>query len=71
MDPKQKKTIFISTKWYNVILKRIKNSNNEFNSVDEYIEFILSEILTENETQPYSQEEKEEIEKNLKKMGYL
>ncbi len=66
----KEKTITISPDLYDLILKRIKNSNGEFKTVDEYVDYILTEILMD-KSQSYTKEEKEEIAKNLKDLGYL
>ena len=73
----EKKTISISSKWFDLISERLKNSK-EFESVDEYVDYVLSELFVENpinnsEENPerYTEEEKAEIEKNLKDLGYI
>jgi len=66
----KEKTITISPDLYDLILKRIKNSKGEFKTVDEYVDYILTEILMD-KSQSYTKEEKEEIAKNLKDLGYL
>lgn len=67
----KEKTVRISSELYNLILQRIKNSNGEFNTVAEYVDYVLTEILIDKKPQPYTKEEKEEIEKNLKNLGYM
>lgn len=69
MDPQ--KPISISTELYNLIVQRIKNSEGEFNTVEEYVNFVLTEILQDEKSQTYTNEEKKEIEKNLKDLGYI
>ena len=39
MDPQ--KPISISAELYNLIVQRIKNSEGEFNTVEEYVNFVL------------------------------
>ncbi len=63
--------ISISTELFNMISDRIKNSDNEFQSVDEYVEYVLKEVLRPNESKSYSQEEEDKIRKQLKEMGYI
>ena len=67
----ENKKISISSNMFKVISKRIEKSNQEFSSVDEYIEFILNEIFEENSEEPYNKDEEEEIRKHLQAMGYL
>ena len=67
----ENKKISISSNMFKVISKRIEKSNQEFSSVDEYIEFILNEIFEENSEEPYNKDEEEEIRKHLQSMGYL
>jgi len=63
-------SISISQSLFNKIQTRIKNSDNEFDSVDSYVEYVLTELL-EDETPSYSQDEEIEVEKHLKDMGYI
>ena len=58
---------------YDTILKRVEESQGEFKDAQEYIEFVLNEIVKEeDETEtPYTPEEEEMIKKRLKKLGYL
>lgn len=66
----EKKSVSLSTKLYNTILKRVENSN-EFSTVDDYVSYVLTEILKNELHQNYSKEEEEEIKKHLKDMGYI
>jgi len=69
---KNKKTISISNELYDLIFKRIAKTNEEFSSVDDYVEFVLNELFEDElKTEEISDEEKEKIEKELKKMGYI
>jgi hypothetical protein len=63
--------IYISKKLYNEIKKRVEESQNAFKSVEEYIEFVLNEVVKEEEELSYSPEEEEEIKRRLKSLGYL
>jgi hypothetical protein len=58
---------------YDAIKRRIELSKGEFLSVKEYIVFILTDVIKEDEeSKPvYSPEEKEEIKKKLRDLGYL
>jgi len=66
-------TVKIPKRLYDTILKRVEESQGEFKDAQEYIEFVLNEIVKEeNETEtPYTPEEEEMIKKRLKKLGYL
>ena len=66
-------SVRISRKLYEEIKKRVKESQGEFKDVQEYVEFVLSEVVKQdNETKtPYTPEEKEEIKKRLKALGYI
>lgn len=60
---------------YNKI-KEIVDESEEFASVEEYITFVLEEILKEDEEESeeehvYSEEEEEEIKERLRSLGYL
>ena len=50
----------------------MERSGGEFKSVEDYVEFILEEILKgDEEEQVYSKEEEEEIKKRLRALGYI
>lgn len=67
----EKKKISISSDMFEIISKRIEKSNQEFSSVDEYVEFILNEIFEKKSEKLYDKEEEEEIRKHLQDMGYI
>jgi len=69
--PKDYVTVNIPRKLYEKIRKRVKESQGEFKDTQEYIEFVLNEIVKEDEEAVYAPEEEEEIKKRLKKLGYL
>ena len=56
--------ITILKKYHDIISKRIKNPVNEFDTVEEYVDYVLKEVLEDE-----SKEEK--IEAELKKLGYI
>ena len=58
---------------YDEILKRVKESDGEFKDVEEYVTFVLSEVVKEEDEEEnvYSPEEEEEIKRRLKALGYL
>jgi Arc/MetJ-type ribon-helix-helix transcriptional regulator len=68
---KNKKTVYLSTELYNQIAERIKTAG--FNSVDEYVAFVMEEVLKddEDEAQAVSKEDEEEVKKRLKALGYI
>ncbi|QTA38426.1 hypothetical protein JYK00_02565 [Thermosipho ferrireducens] len=57
------------------LYKKIEENLEEFgfNSVDEYVVFVLEEVLKsdEQEEQVFSEEEEEIIKKRLRDLGYL
>jgi len=68
----ERKNITISAELFNIISERIKNSSDEFSSVEEYVNYVLKEILSESESsQSLSQDEEEEIKEKLKTLGYM
>jgi len=65
--------IDISKDLYEKIVQRVKMSQDEFKSVEEYIHFVLTEVVKDDE-QPqsaYTKEEEEEIKNRLKSLGYI
>jgi Arc/MetJ-type ribon-helix-helix transcriptional regulator len=63
--------IEIKDEIYKEIKRRIEESQ-EFNSVEEYVNFVLQEVLKENEEETvYTKEEEEEIKRRLRDLGYL
>ena len=68
----EKISISITKDLYNKIENNVQSSQGEFKTVDEYIEFVLQEVLKEEEpTQVYTPEEEKEIKKRLRSLGYL
>ncbi|HDN02140.1 MAG TPA: CopG family transcriptional regulator, partial [Candidatus Bathyarchaeota archaeon] len=62
----------IPKKLYDEIKKEVEESGGEFNSVDEFVEFVLTEVLKEEEPEEtYTPEEEEEIKRRLRSLGYL
>ena len=66
-----RKNVTISGRLYRLIEDRVADS--EFTSVDEYVDFILEEVLDEEEeeNQLSSEDEDREVKKRLKDLGYL
>ena len=66
------KAVFLPTELYGRIGERVKNTG--FGSVDEYVIFVLEEVLKEEggeEERAFSKEEEEEVKKRLRGLGYL
>jgi Arc/MetJ-type ribon-helix-helix transcriptional regulator len=71
--PEDDVTIKIPKKLYGEIEKRVEESQGEFKDAQEYIEFVLTEVVKEDEEPEaaYTPQEEEEIKKRLKQLGYL
>jgi len=66
----EKKTVSLPAELYGKIEQRI--TGTEFNSVDEYANFVLAEVLKEEESETsFSKEDEEEVKRRLKGLGYL
>jgi Arc/MetJ-type ribon-helix-helix transcriptional regulator len=71
-DDQERKNVSISGRLYCQIEERVAAS--EFTSVDEYVNFILEEVMNEAEeedVQLSSEDEDREVKKRLKDLGYL
>lgn len=70
-EQQENKTIFLSAELYSKIGERAKNTG--FSSVDEYINFVLDEVLKEEEEEEgaFSADEEEAVKKRLSALGYL
>ncbi|MFO8010210.1 MAG: CopG family transcriptional regulator [Dehalococcoidia bacterium] len=67
-----KKNVPIPAEIYDAIEQRVRET--EFNSVEEYVTFVLEEVLKdddEEEETPFSPEDEEEVKKRLRALGYL
>jgi Arc/MetJ-type ribon-helix-helix transcriptional regulator len=62
--------VYISRRLYEEVKRRVDESGGEFKSVEEFVEYVLTELLKEEEA-PYTSEEEEEVKKRLKALGYL
>jgi Arc/MetJ-type ribon-helix-helix transcriptional regulator len=70
MNEKEKKAIFLPAELYGKVEERLKAT--DFSSVDEYVEFVLEEVVKEEEEErAFSEEEEKEVKKRLKDLGYL
>ena len=66
----EKETVFLPAELYSKIEERVKAT--DFGSVDEYVEFVLEEVVKgEEEEKAFSEEEEQEVKKRLKDLGYL
>ena len=66
------KAVSISAELYGKIAERVEATG--FSSVEEYVTFVLEEVLKddgEEEKVAFSKEEEEEVKKRLKALGYL
>ena len=71
-NEKEGKAVLLSAELYRRIEERVKTTG--FGSVDEYVTFIMEEVLKEEgeeEERAFSREEEEEVKKRLKALGYL
>jgi len=71
MDEEEAVSIKIPKRLYEKVKEEVEKSQGEFKSVEEYIVFVLEELLREEEEQVYSKEEEEEIKKRLRALGYI
>lgn len=72
MKDEEKKAVFLPAEIYYRIEERTRDT--EFDSVEDYVTFVMEEILKEEkneEESTFSEEEEEEIKKRLKALGYL
>ena len=68
----ESKAVSLSAELYGRIEERVRDTG--FGSVDEYVTFVLEEVLKEEgeETEvAFSKEEEEEVKKRLRALGYL
>jgi len=63
--------IEISKEAYELLKKTVDESEGEFKSVEELLEFIIKEALGEEEEEAYTPEEEEKIKERLRSLGYL
>lgn len=68
----QMKSVSIPSELYKAIAERIDGT--EFNSVEEYVTFVLEEVIKDDDEEdetPFSEEDEEEVKKRLRALGYL
>ena len=71
-NEKEGKAVLLSAELYGRIEERVKATG--FGSVDEYVTFVLEEVLKEEGEEgerAFSKEEEEEVKKRLRALGYL
>lgn len=59
---------------YEQVKKRVEESGGEFKDTEEYVTFVLTEIVKdeqEEQEQKSSKEDKEQIKQKLKSLGYF
>ena len=67
-----KVSVSLSKSLCDKIKEKIEESGGAFKSVEDYIEFVLEELLKEEEEEtPFTPEEEEEIKKRLRALGYI
>jgi Arc/MetJ-type ribon-helix-helix transcriptional regulator len=62
-EKEEKKTVFLPAELYGKVEERVRAT--DFGSVDEYVEFVLEEVIKEEE------EEEKQVKKRLRDLGYL
>jgi len=65
----QKKEVLIPEELYKKIQQQLNIYG--FKTVDEYVEFVLTEAVKEESEISYSEDEEEEVKERLKSLGYL
>lgn len=64
------KAVFLPDDLYRRIEERVRATG--FGSVEEYVTFVLEEVLKEEDEETvFSKEEEEEVKKRLRDLGYL
>ena len=70
MSEQEKKTVQLPAELYSKVKERVKAT--DFGSVDEYVEFVLAEVVKEEEEEKaFSDEEEKLVKKRLRDLGYL
>jgi len=65
--------IYISEDLFKEAKKIVEQSQGEFKDVEEYVEFILKEVIKEEEKtkHTFTSKEEEKIKRRLRSLGYL
>lgn len=66
-------TVRIPQTIFDTIKKRVEGSNGEFNTVEDYVNFVLDQVASEDllEQTGISREDDEDFKKRLKGLGYI
>jgi Arc/MetJ-type ribon-helix-helix transcriptional regulator len=69
----EKRNVAIPSGLYIRVEQAVQDSNGEFKSVDDYVTFVLEELLADGQSgkQPMTGEEEAEVKKRLKALGYM
>jgi hypothetical protein len=68
-DQRKGKVVNLPADLYDRIDQRARSTG--FGSVEEYVTFVMEEVLKEDDSQPaFSKEDEEEVKKRLKALGY-
>ncbi len=67
-EGQKSKAVSLSSELYSRIEKRAKSSG--FNSIDDYVVFILEEVIREEGEAVISQEDEAEVKRRLRALGY-
>lgn len=71
MSPEDKVTVKLSKDLYEKAKRYVENEGG-FESVDEFIEFVVEQVLEEEASETtYTPEEEEKIKERLRSLGYL
>ena len=70
-DKEEKRAVSLPAELYSKIEERVNTT--DFVSVEEYVTFVLEEVIKEEneEEKAFSKEDEEEVKKRLKALGYL
>ena len=68
---KENKAVYLSTELYDRVKERAEAT--DFGSIEEYITFVLQEVLKEEEPEEIAmdREQEKEVKKRLRALGYL
>ncbi|KXB02458.1 CopG family transcriptional regulator [candidate division MSBL1 archaeon SCGC-AAA261F17] len=69
MAKKKKSTVSIPPELFKKIKERIKGTG--FDSVSEYVTYVLREVVEEEEEEEFSEEDEEKVKERLRALGYL
>jgi len=68
----EKIAVYISKSLYNEIESSLKKKRGELTSVEDYVEFVLRELLKKHGGEKtHTKEDEELIKKRLRRLGYL